>query len=143
MDEFFNEDRRNKTVILDNKGLSDDSLSDLADDIVKTFQDNENENDMDLIFQKNIPSSSNPEVDGTTSSGNDFQNNNIQNQKNIFYENKSAAKPTIVNNFFISSSDSLNQNKSLEKDINYNLVIVNEFNNKINSNANTNLLFLL
>ena len=139
LDEFFNEDRRNKTVILDNKGLSDDSLSDLADDIVKTFQDNENENDMDLIFQKNIPSSSNPEVDGTTSSGNDFQNNNIQNQKNTFYENKSAAKPTIVNNFFISSSDSLNQNKSLEKDINYNLVIVNEFNNKINSNANTNL----
>ena len=139
LDDFFNEDRRNKTVILDNKGLSDDSLSDIADDIVKIFQDNENENDMDLNFQKNIPSSSNPEVDGTTSSGNDFQNNNIPNQKNTFYENKSAAKPTIVNNFFISSSDSVNKNKSLEKDINYNLVIVNEYNNKINSNINTNL----
>ena len=139
LDDFFNEDRRNKTVILDNKGLSDDSLSDIADDIVKIFQDNENENDMDLNFQKNIPSSSNPEVDGTTSSGNDFQNNNIPNQKNAFYENKSAAKPTIVNNFFISSSDSVNKNKSLEKDINYNLVIVNEYNNKINSNINTNL----
>ena len=139
LEDFFNEDRRNKTVILDNKGFSEDSLSDIADDIVKTFQDNENENDMDLNFQKNIPSSSNPEVDGTTSSGNDFQNNNIQNQKNTFYENKSAAKPTIVNNFFISSSDSINQNKSLEKDINYNLVIVNEYNNKINSNVNANL----
>ena len=139
LEDFFNEDRINKTVILDNKGFSDDSLSDIADDIVKTFQENENENEMDLNFQKNIPSSSNPEVDGTTSSGNDFQNNNIQNQKNTFYENKSAAKPTIVNNFFISSSDSLNQNKSLEKDINYNLVIVNEYNNKINSNVNTNL----
>ena len=139
LEDFFNEDRINKTVILDNKGFSDDSLSDIADDIVKTFQENENENEMDLNFQKNIPSSSNPEVDGTTSSGNDFQNNNIQNQKNTFYENKSAAKPTIVNNFFISSSDSINQNKSSDKDINYNLVIVNEYNNKINSNVNTNL----
>lgn len=139
LEDFFNEDRRNKTVILDNKGFSDDSLSDIADDIVKTFQETDIENDMDLNLQKNIPSSSNPEVDGTTSSGNDFQNNNIQNQKNINYENKSAAKATIVNNFFISSSDSINQNKSLEKDINYNLVIVNEYNNKINSNINTNL----
>ena len=141
LEDFFNEDRRNKTVILDNKGFSDDSLSDIADDIVKTFQENENENefDMDLNFQKNIPSSSNPEVDGTTSSGNDFQNNNIQNQKNMIFENKSAAKPTIINNFIISSSDSLNQNKSLEKDINYNLVIVNKYNNKINSNVNSNL----
>ena len=52
-----------------------------------------------------MPVSSNPEIDGTTSSTTtDLQyNNNLQNQKNIIYITKSTIKPTIVNNFFISA----------------------------------------
>ena len=97
---FLNDEKKNNTVILNEKGFSDDSLSDIADDIVKTFQETENE---DLNIQETVPSSSNPELDGITSSTTDIQyNNNYQSQKEIIYETKSTVKPTIVNNFFIS-----------------------------------------
>ena len=129
---FFEDEKKNNTVILNDKGFSDDSLSDIAGDIVKTFQETENN---DLNVQENVPSSSNPEMDGVTSSTTDIQyNNNFQNQKKIIYETKSTIKPTIVNNFFISNSGEQNKNNSLNKDINYNLFVVNEYNNKINTN---------
>ena len=131
---FFNDEKQNKTVILNEKGFSDDSLSDIADDIVK-FQENENE---DLNIQETVPSSSNPEIDGITNSINDVQyNNNYQNQKKIIYQTKSTVKPTIVNNFFISSPDGQNKNNSLENDFKYNLFVVNDYNNKINPNIPT------
>ena len=130
---FFNDDKKNNTVILHDKGFSDESLSDLADDIVKTFQEIEKE---DLNVQETVPSSSNPELDGMTTSTTDIQyNNNYQNQKKIIYETKSTVKPTIVNNFFISSAGAQNKNDNLEKDINYNLFVVNDYN-KNYSNSN-------
>ena len=129
---FFEDEKKNNTVILKDKGFSDDSLSDIAGDIVKTFQETEND---DLNVQETVPSSSNPEMDGITSSTTDIQyNNNFQSQKKIIYETKSTIKPTIVNNFFISNSGEQSKNNSLNKDINYNLFVVNEFNNKINTN---------
>ena len=130
---FLNDEKKNNTVILNEKGFSDDSLSDIADDIVKTFQETENE---DINIQETVPSSSNPEVDGITNSTTDIQyNNNNQSQKKIIYKTNSTVKPTIVNNFFISSGNQ-NKNNNLEKDINYNLFVVNKYNNKINSNSN-------
>ena len=130
---FFDDEKKNNTVILNDKGFSDDSLSDIAGDIVKTFQETEND---DLNVQETVPSSSNPEMDGITSSTTDIQyNNNFQNQKKIIYETKSTIKPTIVNNFFISNSGEENKNNSLNKDIKYNLFVVNEYNNKINANT--------
>ena len=130
---FLNDEKKNNTVILNEKGFSDDSLSDIADDIVKTFQETENE---DINIQETVPSSSNPEVDGITSSTTDIQyNNNNQSQKKIIYKTNSTIKPTIVNNFFISSGNQ-NKNNNFEKDINYNLFVVNKYNNKINSNSN-------
>ena len=129
---FFDDEKKNNTVILNEKGFSDDSLSVIAGDIIKTFQETEND---DLNFQETVPSSSNPEIDGITSNNTDIQfNNNIQSQKKIIYETKSTIKPTIVNNFFISNSGEQNNNNSLNKDINYNLFVVNEYNNKINTN---------
>ena len=117
---------------MNEKGFSDDSLSVIAGDIIKTFQETEND---DLNFQETVPSSSNPEIDGITSNNTDIQfNNNIESQKKIIYETKSTIKPTIVNNFFISNSGEQNNNNSLNKDINYNLFVVNEYNNKINTN---------
>ena len=61
-----------------------------------------------------MPVSSNPEIDGTTSSTTtDLQyNNNLQNQKNIIYITKSTINPTIVNNFFISSNGTKSKNKN-------------------------------
>ena len=129
---FFDDEKKNNTVILNEKGFSDDSLSVIAGDIIKTFQETEND---DLNFQETVPSSSNPEIDGITSNNTDIQfNNNIESQKKIIYETKSTIKPTIVNNFFISNSGEQNNNNSLNKDINYNLFVVNEYNNKINTN---------
>ena len=129
---FFDDEKKNNTVILNEKGFSDDSLSVIAGDIIKTFQETEND---DLNFQETVPSSSNPEIDGITSNNTDIQsNNNFQSQKKIIYETKSTIKPTIVNNFFISNSGEQNNNNSLNKDINYNLFVVNEYNNKINTN---------
>ena len=129
---FFDDEKKNNTVILNEKGFSDDSLSVIAGDIIKTFQETEND---DLNFQEIVPSSSNPEIDGITSNNTDIQfNNNIESQKKIIYETKSTIKPTIVNNFFISNSGEQNNNNSLNKDINYNLFVVNEYNNKINTN---------
>ena len=129
---FFDDEKKNNTVILNEKGFSDDSLSVIAGDIIKTFQETEND---DLNFQEIVPSSSNPEIDGITSNNTDIQfNNNIESQKKIIYETKSTIKPTIVNNFFISNSGDQNKNNSLNKDINYNLFVVNEYNNKINTN---------
>ena len=146
LDLFFNNEKQNKTVILNEKGFSDDSLSDIAGDIVKNFQDFENENESDNI---NIPSAFNPELDGITSGkgnmpyNNDYQESQRENDRNkIIYETKSTVKPTIVNNFFISSaSGEQNKNNNLNKDINYNLFVVNEYNNnnsnnKINNNSN-------
>ena len=137
---FFNDNKKNNTVILSDKGFSDDSLSDIANDIVKTFKDTENE---DINIQETVPSSSNPELDGITSSNTDIQyNNNFQNQKKIIYETKSTIKPTIVNNFFISSNGG--KNNTLDKDINYNLFVVNEYNNNNNKiNANSNIPTLI
>ena len=132
---YFNDEKRNNTVILNEKGLSDDSLSDIADDIVKTFNDTENE---DINAQETVPSSSYPDLDGVTNNTSDLQYNNYQNQKKIIYETKSTVKPTIVNNFFISSAGGQKNINNLDKDINYNLFVVNEYNNnKINSNIPT------
>ncbi len=139
LDLFFNNEKQNKTVILNEKGFSDDSLSDIADDIVKNFQEFETENDNDNI---NIPSAFNPELDGVTSSTTDapYNNNDYQGQEfgqqrnNIIYETKSTVKPTIVNNFFISSNsgEQNKNNNNLNKDINYILFVVNENNNSNN-----------
>ena len=132
---YFNDEKRNNTVILNEKGLSDDSLSDIADDIVKTFNDTENE---DINAQETVPSSSYPDLDGVTNSASDLQYSNYHNEKKIVYETKSTVKPTIVNNFFISSTEGQKNNNNFGKDINYNLFVVNEYNNnKINSNIPT------
>lgn len=58
---LFDDEKKNNTIILNDKGFSDDSLSDIAGDIVKTFQETEND---DLNVQEIVPSSSNPEMDG-------------------------------------------------------------------------------
>ena len=134
---FLNDDKKNNTVILNEKGFSEDSLSDIADDIIKTFQETEND---DINVHEMIPSSSsNRELDGITSSTTDIQNNNdYHSQKKIIYKTKSTIKPTIVNNFFISSEQNQYKNNNLKKDINYNLFVVNKYNNnnKINTNSN-------
>ena len=129
---FFNDEKRNNTVILNDKAFSDESLSDLADDIIKTFQEIENE---DLNVQETVPSSSNPELEGIASTNDKQYNNNYHNQNKIIYETKSTIKPTIVNNFFISSLGTPNKNNKFQKDINYNLFVVNDYS-KNNSNSN-------
>ena len=132
LDTFFNDEKKNNTVILNDKGFSDDSLSDIADDIVKTFQDIDNK---DKIVQMTDPSSPNHELDTVINNNTDKQyNNNYLSQKKIIYETKSTVKPTIVNNFFISPGTQ-NKFNNIPKDINYNLFVVNEYNNKINSNS--------
>ena len=132
LDTFFNEEKKNNTVILNDKGFSDDSLSDIANDIVKTFQDVDNK---DINEQLIVPSSPSPELGVVTNNNTDKQyNNNYLSKKKIISGTKSAFKPTIVNNFFISPV-AQNKYNNLPKDFNYNLFVVNEYNNKINSNS--------
>ena len=131
---FFEDEKKNNTVILNDKGFSDDSLSEIANDIIKTFQETENEN---INAKETVPASSNPDEDGTTSNTTDIQyNNNLQNHKNIIYITKSTIKPTIVNNFFISSNGTKNKNNNnnLQKDKSNNLFASNDYNNNVNSN---------
>ena len=115
----FFDNKKNNTVIKNNKGDSDDSLSEIADDIVKKLVETENE---ELNKQETVPSSSNPEIDGVTTSTYEIpysNSNKYQSPKKIIYESKSSSKPpTIVNNFFISSSGSCNKNNTIEKHIN-------------------------
>ena len=132
---ILNDDKKSNTVILNENKASDDSLSDIANDIVKNLIETENE---DINTQETVPSSSNRELDEITNSTKDIQyNNNNQNNKKIIYEKKSTIKSTIVNNFFISSEGNQYKNNNLKKDINYNVFVVNKYNNnKINSNSN-------
>ena len=115
----FFDNKKNNTVIKSNKDDSDDSLSEIADDIVKKLVETENE---ELNKQETVPSSSNPEIDGVTTSTYDIpysNSNKYQSPKKIIYESKSSSKPpTIVNNFFISSSGSCNKSNKIDKHIN-------------------------
>ena len=115
----FFADKKNNTVIKTDKNDSDDSLSEIADDIVKKLVETENE---ELNKQETVPSSSNPEIDGVTTSTYDIPYYNInkyQSPKKIIYESKSSSKPpTIVNNFFISSSGSCIKKNTIDKNNN-------------------------
>jgi hypothetical protein len=56
-----------------------------------------------------------------------------------FNTNKiSNTKPTIVNNFFISSPETKNKSNNYSNDFKYNLFVVNEYNNT-NNNFNNNI----
>ena len=114
----FFANKKNNTVVKSNNSDSDDSLSEIADDIVKNFVETENE---ELNIQETVPSSSNPEIDGITTSTYDIpfgNNNKYRRPKKIIYESNSSKSPTIVNNFFISSSGSNNKNNIIDKHIN-------------------------
>jgi len=115
----FFANKNNNTVTKSNKDDSDDSLSEIADDIVKHFAETENE---ELNKQETVPSSSNPEIDGVTTSTYEIPygyNNKYQSPKKIIYKSKPSSKhATIVNNFFISSSGSSKKNNAIDKHIN-------------------------
>ena len=132
---FFDEDNNklNKTMIeKSNNDLNNSiNLSDLADDIVNLNPEQET----------TVPSTSNLDTDGFL----DNSNNNMNNiNLNIPFNNNKISnnKPTIVNNFFISSPEVKNKNNNFEKDIKYSLFVVNEYNNtnnNINNNINNNV----
>ena len=141
-----NNEKVNKTFIERGTDLLNDSssLSELADEIVKTYPEQETS---DMNFQETVPSTSNPDIDGIFESS----NNNVINMNNISYNipfgnNKgSNSKSYIVNNIYISSPEIKNKNNNLENDINYNFFVVNEYNNtnnnidnNINNNTNNN-----
>ena len=135
------EDEKNRTTLLKETNISNDSdnLSDLAEDMVKL--QNELESD-DMMKQETVPSTSNPDVDGLfeNSNNNNINMNNNNINYNIPFNNNKImnSKPTIVNNFFISSPDMKNKNNKNLNDINYNLFVVNEYNNT-NNNINNNI----
>ena len=132
------EKKVNKTFIAKGNNLSSDSfnLSDLADDIVKL---KEPETD-DQNIQETVPSTSNPDIEGVIDSSNNNINFNNDINNNYPFENDKMinTKPYIVNNIFISSPEIKNKNNKLQKDINYNFFVVNEYNNT-NNNINNNI----
>ena len=141
VDIFFenqNENKLNKTMVAkSNANLNDSTnLSDLADDLINLNPEQESK-------QETVPSTSNLDTDGFLEKSN---SNNI-NLKNInfnipFNDNKiSNTKPTIVNNFYISSPEARNKNNNNSKDNKLNLFVFNEYNNtnnNINNNKNNN-----
>ena len=134
------QEKMNKTVILQGKGLSDDSfnLSEIADDIVQSKP----ETDDDINFKETVPSTSNPDNEGINTN---YINNNI-NMSDVKYDytfsNNQITnnKPTIVNNFYISSPEVKNINNNLDNDFNYQLFLVNNnTNDKIIKNNNISI----
>ena len=97
-----NNEKVNKTFIERGTDLLNDSssLSELADEIVKTYPEQETS---DMNFQETVPSTSNPDIDGIFESS----NNNVINMNNISYNipfgnNKgSNSKSYIVNNIYL------------------------------------------
>ena len=128
------EKKINNTYIEKGNNFSKDSfnLSDLADDIVKFNPEIETD---DQNIQETVPSTSNPDIEGVF----DINNNNNINMSNInnnnpFGNNKiSNMKPFIVNNIFISSHNIKKKNNKKKKDINYDVLILNEYNNPGNN----------
>ena len=130
-----NENRLNKTMITKPNTYLNDSinLSDLADDLINLQPEQESK-------QETIPSTSNLDTDGflENSNSNNINMNNI-NLNIPFNTNKiSNTKPTIVNNFFISSPETKNKSNNYSNDFKYNLFVVNEYNNT-NNNFNNNI----
>ena len=130
-----NDNRLNKTMITKPNTYLNDSinLSDLADDLINLQPEQESK-------QETIPSTSNLDTDGflENSNSNNINMNNI-NLNIPFNTNKiSNTKPTIVNNFFISSPETKNKSNNYSNDFKYNLFVVNEYNNT-NNNFNNNI----
>ena len=130
-----NNNRLNKTMITKPNTYLNDSinLSDLADDLINLQPEQESK-------QETIPSTSNLDKDGflENSNSNNINMNNI-NLNIPFNTNKiSNTKPTIVNNFFISSPETKNKSNNYSNDFKYNLFVVNEYNNT-NNNFNNNI----
>ena len=130
-----NENKLNKTMITKPNTYLNDSinLSDLADDLINLQPEQESK-------QETIPSTSNLDTDGflENSNSNNINMNNI-NLNIPFNTNKiSNTKPTIVNNFFISSPETKNKSNNYSNDFKYNLFVVNEYNNT-NNNFNNNI----
>ena len=136
---FENEDENklNKTMIEKSKTNLNDSinLSDLADDLINLNPEQESK-------QETVPSTSNLDTDGFLEHSNSININLNKINFNIpFNANKMPNKPTIENNFYRSSPDTRNNVNNNSKDINYNLFVVNEYNNtnnNINNNINNN-----
>ena len=130
-----NDNRLNKTMLTKPNTYLNDSinLSDLADDLINLQPEQESK-------QETIPSTSNLDTDGflENSNSNNINMNNI-NLNIPFNTNKiSNTKPTIVNNFFISSPETKNKSNNYLNDFKYNLFVVNEYNNT-NNNFNNNI----
>ena len=111
-----------KNNILNNKDISDNSLSIIADDLTKTLQSDENNS---LNRQETTPSLSNYKINK-----NKLKINNYHIQKKIKYEIK-PINHIIINNFSISPLTEINN--KLEKDINYNVFLMDKSNNKSKS----------
>ena len=137
-----NEDKKNKTFIEKESNLLNESvdLSDLADEIVNNYPEQESE---DINKQSTVPSTSNLESDALYDSSNNNLNMNNLNINIPFNSNKvTNTKPTIVNNIYISSAENMNKSNKNKNDINYNLIVFNEYNNtnnNINNNVNNNI----
>ena len=130
-----NDNRLNKTMITKPNTYLNDSinLSDLADDLINLQPEQESK-------QETIPSTSNLDTDGflENSNSNNINMNNINLNIPLNTNKISNTKPTIVNNFFISSPETKNKSNNYSNDFKYNLFVVNEYNNT-NNNFNNNI----
>ena len=139
---YENEDKKNKTFIEKDSNLLNesldlsDNLSDLADELVNNYPEQESE---DINKQSTVPSTSNLESDAMYDSSNNNLNMNNIKFNNPFHSNKvTNTKSTMVNNNYISSPTTRNKSNKSKNDINYNSFAVNEYNNT-NININNNI----
>ena len=133
-----NEDKRNKTFIENEPKLLNESidLSDLADDMMKLLPEQESD---DINKQSTVPSTSNHESDAIyDGSNNNVNMNNIKINIPLNASKIKNTRPAIVNNFYTSSSEINNKSNKNENNINYNLFVVNEYNNT-NNDTNNNI----
>ena len=120
----------------DDKGLSDDSfnLSEIAGDIINSNPITESE----TINKETINKINNPNFNNVINNNINMNMNNINYELNFNNNKITNNKHTIVNNFYISSPDIKNINDNVDNDINYNLFVVNEYNNNIENINNKN-----